>query len=153
MSGKSKLNYSGRKFLTICQGGQVRSVGMKYALTYRFKLGTAIAVGTEGNRGDDIMSFYDWADHIILMDRSLASNLPKFFEYKKGNIESSSGPVIHVCDVGPDNFGNPFHPNLQAKIDREIPRLLIEFRNIKSEPSLFHDKDTTIKWYPDAEME
>lgn len=99
----NSLNYE-RKFLTVCQGGQVRSVGMKFALTYRFKVGQAIAVGVEANSPDFIKSLSEQVDLVIVMDRTLCKSMPEGVKYI-------------VCDVGPDNFGNPFHSDLQAKID------------------------------------
>lgn len=92
-----------KKYLTICQGGQVRSVGMKFALTYKYKFGEAIALGVEGNSQETIRDIARMCDEVILMDKTLKDGVPKGIDYL-------------ICDVGADTYGNPFHPELQQKI-------------------------------------
>ena len=92
-----------KRILTICQGGLVRSVGMKYALTYKYRFGEAIALGVEGNTAETILAIAKMCDQVILMDSTLKSSMPEGIEYL-------------LCDVGPDVFRNPFHEDLQQKI-------------------------------------
>lgn len=93
-----------KKFLAICAGGMVRSGGMKFAITYGQKLGECIALGVEANSQETIRNIARLVDHVILMDESLKDGIPAGIEY-------------YICDVGPDVYGTPFHPDLQTKIN------------------------------------
>lgn len=97
----------GRRFLTVCQGGLVRSTGMKFALTYKYKLGEAIAVGVEGNSQFLIKQLAGLVDLVIVMQKGLEKLLPEGVDYV-------------ICDVGPDVYGDPFHEKLQEKISNWV---------------------------------
>lgn len=90
---------SKKKFLTVCEGGNVRSVSMAYTLKYDFNQ-DAVAFSFAKNGDELLKALADWADYIILME-------PKFdsrFEAWK--------PKVRVVDVGADRWFNPLHPEL-----------------------------------------
>ena len=89
-----------KKFLCMCQGGNVRSVSLAFILKYQFKQ-DALACGWEGNTDETRKLLCDWADVVILMQAEFAQYVPE--EYKD---------KIRVVDVGPDNYGTPMHEGL-----------------------------------------
>lgn len=100
-----------RKILTICQGGNVRSVGLAYLLKYKYNL-DAIACSAEKNSTDTLLLLCEWADLICPMQPEFSSVVPKQFENK-----------IRVIDVGPDRFGSCFHPQLHAIIEQKLAEI------------------------------
>ncbi len=98
------------KVVTMCQGGHVRSVGLKYIL--RYKLGhDVIACGWEGNTEDTRRMLFAWADAIVIMQAAFISHVPQEFH------DHADGRRRLFCyDVGEDRFGNPFHPDLQSML-------------------------------------
>lgn len=89
------------KFVCMCQGGNVRSVGMAFALKYPHQQ-DAIACGWEGNTEETRNMLFEWADRIIIMQGEFARYIPDRFKEK-----------LRVVDVGPDRYGSAFHPDLQ----------------------------------------
>ena len=83
------------KWLTICQGGNVRSVSMAYVLKYGYGQ-DAIAVSDE-KTGDEAFSLLSaWADLIIAMQPHFGARVPVMHRSK-----------LRVVDVGDDRWGNP----------------------------------------------
>jgi predicted protein tyrosine phosphatase len=58
---------------------------------------------------------FDWADYIVIMEPSFEKYIP---EESKNRPDGSR--KLFCYDVGPDKYGNPFHPELQAKLLRMI---------------------------------
>lgn len=99
------------KVLCMCQGGNVRSVALKYLLHYGGMKLDALACGWESNTDNTRDMLFAWADYIIVMQPQFASRVPAAFHYQPG------GPRKLFCyDVGQDRFGNPFHPELQQML-------------------------------------
>ena len=90
-----------KKFLCICQGGNVRSVGMAFALKYSGHQ-DALAASWQTNTPETLKMLYDWANYIVLMQGEFHKYIPSVYATK-----------IRIVDVGPDKFGYAFHPDLQ----------------------------------------
>ncbi len=89
----------------MCQGGQVRSVGLKFLLRYKYGH-DVIACGYEANTPETLAMLFEWAEQIIILQPGFIEYVHKEYKWKT------------ICyDVGPDNYGNPFHPGLQAILD------------------------------------
>lgn len=91
------------KILTVCFGGNVRSVGMaRFLKTQRGH--DAIAMGWAYNSTETKAMLFAWADLIIVMTERMLVQVP---------------PPLHdktrVCDVGDDRYHNHMHPDLQAQ--------------------------------------
>lgn len=101
------------KIVTVCQGGNVRSVGLKFLLTYG-DLGIShdvIACGWESNTEETRDMLFSWADYIIILESKFEQYTPE----KHKNKEDGSRKLF-CYDVGPDNYGYAFHPDLQKKL-------------------------------------
>jgi hypothetical protein len=96
------------KFLTICQGGNVRSVGMGFMLKYSFGQ-DAIAASWDRNSEATLRMLGSWADRILLMENWLASPIPQLAWLDEPEFRGK----VEVANVGPDRFGYAFHPELQ----------------------------------------
>jgi predicted protein tyrosine phosphatase len=88
-----------KKFMTVCEGGNVRSVSMAFILKYEFHQ-DAVAFSHSRNKDGLLKLLADWADYIIVMEPKFADR----FEAWKGK--------VRVVDVGPDRWMNPLHKEL-----------------------------------------
>ena len=95
----------------MCQGGHVRSVGLKYLLRYGGYNCDVLACGWEGNTEATRRMLYGWADTIIVMQKQFADHVPAEF-----HTNADGSRKLFCYDVGEDRFGNPFHPELQATL-------------------------------------
>lgn len=97
------------KILTICEGGNVRSVGFARILKVYLNH-NAIALGGPAFRADynrepgTMLS--RWADQIIFMAEYIQKGIP---------IPEDCKHKVRVCEVGKDVYGDPFHPDLHDK--------------------------------------
>lgn len=92
----------------MCAGGNVRSVGMKYLLKYKYGH-EALACGQDANSTETIDMLCSWADYVIVMTDDYAKFVPEKYKDK-----------LLCYDVGEDRFGYAFHPELLQIIDRMI---------------------------------
>lgn len=90
-----------KRFLTICEGGAVRSVSLATVLRWDFQQ-DAIPLSAAKNGPEAVDLLCQWADYIILMQPTFETVVPKRFHLK-----------IRVLDVGPDVWGNPMDPKLR----------------------------------------
>ena len=93
------------KILTMCAGGNVRSVALKYLLKYRYKH-EALNCGQDANSPETIEMLCRWADHIIVLEPDYAKFVPETYKEK-----------AFCYNVGPDRFGSAFHQELLAILD------------------------------------
>lgn len=96
------------KILTMCAGGNVRSVALKYLLKYKYGH-EALACGQDANSAETINLLCNWADYVIVMTEEYAKFVPDKYKDK-----------LLCYDVGPDRFGYAFHPELLAISDKLI---------------------------------
>lgn len=96
------------KILCVCEGGNVRSVACAYLLKYMHGQ-DALAVSFAKNSVDTILMLVIWADKIVVMQREMEAIVPSIYQQK-----------VSVYDVGPDKWGNAFHPQLLEKIEAMI---------------------------------
>jgi predicted protein tyrosine phosphatase len=89
-----------KKFLCVCEGGNVRSVALAFVLK-EFHNRDAIACGWRFAENDTLEILCKWADAIVVMQPHFKDKLPEAYREK-----------ALVVDVGPDRFGSPFHPDL-----------------------------------------
>lgn len=101
------------KILTMCRGGHVRSVGLKYRLHYLVEEGhDVLACGWESNSQETREMLYDWADYIIVMSKEMAQYVSEKWHNKPDGTRK-----LFCYDVGEDRFMNPFHPELQKMLE------------------------------------
>ncbi len=98
------------KILTMCAGGCVRSVGLKYLLKYKYGH-DALACGQDANPPQTRDILCKWADYIIVMTENY---------YKEVSPEYYNKTLI--CEVGEDRFGYAFHPELLQIADNWITK-------------------------------
>lgn len=90
-----------KKFLCVCEGGNVRSVSLAFYLKHEHDQ-DALACGWRMNSPATRRMLYEWADYIVLLQEEFRSHVPDEFADK-----------IRVVDVGRDIWFNPFHPDLK----------------------------------------
>jgi len=90
------------KILTLCELGLNRSVTAKWMLQFRDH--QVLAAGTKNLSRDTLKMLYDWADRIILLDKSLEA---------KADVPPSK---LTVWDVGSDTYPHHFNPDLLARL-------------------------------------
>ena len=95
----------GPKVLTVCQGGNSRSVAAGFLLKYKY-LVDAMACSWERNAPETIWMLCDWADTIILMSAEFVERIPQEFADK-----------IKIAEVGHDRWCNGLHPELLKLVD------------------------------------
>jgi hypothetical protein len=96
------------KLLTMCQGGNSRSVSLAYLLKYVYGH-DALACGWEKNDVKTRNMLCKWADRIFIMQAEFERFIPKKYKEK-----------VTAYDVGPDIWCNPFHPDLLEKCNNYI---------------------------------
>ena len=104
-----------QRIVTMCQGGHVRSVALKYLLRYGGPNLDVLACGWESNTEQTRRMLFEWADTIIILQSKFEQHVPSEFH------DNSDGSRRLFCyDVGEDRFGNPFHPELQEGLKHMI---------------------------------
>jgi hypothetical protein len=93
------------KFLCICQYGHSRSVAMCRALHSRGHEAAALGWATAWTA---IPTLAAWADRVVVVEPQFSTYVPVEFQGK-----------VAVCDLGPDRWANPYHPEL-AKLCRKF---------------------------------
>lgn len=88
-----------KKFLTVCEGGNVRSVSLAFLLKNNGQ--DAVAASWRWNSPETLALLCEWADYVYVMQDEFKEKIPERFRDKVG-----------IADVGPDRFGNPLHPEL-----------------------------------------
>lgn len=89
-----------KKFLCVCDGGNVRSHALAFHLKWDRKQ-EAIAAGRLHLSVETMSMLCEWADVIVLMEPHMVSSIPTMQMHK-----------IVVMDVGPDRWGVYVHPEL-----------------------------------------
>jgi predicted protein tyrosine phosphatase len=100
------------KIVTICQGGNSRSVGCGYLLKYKYGCDT-LACGWEGNTPETLRMLCEWADFVIIMQEEFRKYVPEEFHGK-----------LQVVDVGPDIWCNSLHPDLLEVVDAKLQLMM-----------------------------
>ena len=102
------------KILTMCAGGNVRSVGLKYVLRYKYGH-EALACGQDANSPETIDMLCRWAHYIIIVEPDYEKFIPERYRFH------ADGTKKMFCyNVGPDRFGYAFHPELVQFFDKAI---------------------------------
>jgi predicted protein tyrosine phosphatase len=101
------------KVVTMCQGGQVRSVGMKFLLSYKYGH-DVIPCGWESNTLETREMLFKWADYIVIMQSNMEKYVPECYH------NDGDRRKLYCFDVGEDRFGSAFHPELQKMLDSMI---------------------------------
>jgi hypothetical protein len=96
------------KIVTMCQGGNVRSVGLGYVLKYHYGQ-DVLACSWEKNTDETRRMLYAWGDRIIVMEADFVKYVPPEFQSK-----------VVVYDVGPNRWGSSLHPELLDIVDKLI---------------------------------
>lgn len=93
------------KVVTMCQGGNSRSVACGFLLKYKYGM-DAIACSWQKNSPETLKMLFEWADAIIIMQEIFRQFVPVEFH-----------PKLYVIDVGEDIWANGLHPDLIQKCD------------------------------------
>lgn len=96
------------KVLTMCAGGNVRSVGLKYLLKYKYGH-ESLACGQDSNSVETIEMLSNWADYIIVVTVDYVKFIPEKYQGK-----------LLCYDIGVDRFGYAFHPELLGLFNKMI---------------------------------
>lgn len=96
------------KILTICAGGNVRSVGLRYLLHYKYGH-EVLACGQDANNSETIDILCNWADYVIVVAEEYLFVVPEKYKSK-----------LLCYNIGPDRFGYAFHPELLDISDKLI---------------------------------
>ena len=92
------------KFLCVCAGGNIRSRAFVHRLMYH--LGQdALSMSHDKQPDDTLRMLCGWADRIIVIQPGYAVRIPAEHRRK-----------VKVMDVGPDEFGSPWHFILQERM-------------------------------------
>ena len=90
------------KILTLCELGLNRSVTAKWMLQFRDH--QVLAAGTQNLSKATLQMLYDWADRVILLDKSLEA---------KADVPREK---LTVWDVGSDTYPHHFNAELLGKL-------------------------------------
>jgi len=95
-------------FLCICAGGNIRSRAVAHHLMYR--LGHEALSASHDKQGDvTLVMLCEWADRIVLAQPQYIERIPARYRTK-----------VKVLDIGPDEFGSPWHFILQEKVQKLV---------------------------------
>ena len=93
-----------KKFLCVCQDGNVRSVGLAFRI-HNLYGHEAVPVGWNRLTKLSLYRFCQWADYIVVLQAEYAKMIDPEFADK-----------VRVAEVGPDNYGRHSHRDLQEKL-------------------------------------
>lgn len=93
-----------RKFLCVCDGGNVRSAALAYVL-HDILGQEALAVGRQRVSASTLALLCRWADLIVIMQPHMQESIPVEFESK-----------LRCVDVGVDRYGIWIHPELLPQV-------------------------------------
>ncbi len=88
------------KILTMCAGANVRSVGLKYLLKYKYGH-EALACGQDANSAETIDMLCNWADYVIVVAEEYLKFVPEKYKDK-----------LLCYNIGADRFGYAFNPEM-----------------------------------------
>lgn len=94
------------KFLTVCAGGNIRSRAAAYRLMYHHDQ-DALSASADKQPEETFRMLCAWADRIVIMQPQFVARIPAAARIK-----------VVLCDVGEDNYGSPWHFELQEKVKR-----------------------------------
>jgi len=96
------------KIVTMCRGGNVRSVAAKMVLN-RYFGHEVIAIGYDNTNNETKKLVFDWADRIVIMSMEI-------WDLALASHDAEYGHKFNILDVGQDVWGDPFKVDLQLKI-------------------------------------
>jgi galactitol-specific phosphotransferase system IIB component len=96
------------KVLTVCHGGNVRSVALAYVLK-TLAGADALAASVKHNSPQTLNMLCDWADRIIVVQAHYADKIPQSHRNK-----------VRVYDVGRDRWFNSLHPQLLSMFQHHV---------------------------------
>lgn len=94
-----------KRFLCVCQDGNVRSVGLAFLL-HNKNGQEAIPVGWKRIGRSTVDYFCAWADYVVVLDREYAAKIPPLWRDK-----------VRIAHVGPDRFGHGRNKELRALLE------------------------------------
>lgn len=130
------------KFLCICNHGNCRSYALARILKYSGH--EAINIGIQFTTQNSLECFVNWADVTVI--------LTEVQEYKEKIYMEVYKELCYEMDIGPDRWGNPFHPELHKILVKEAEKMFIDFNqktkipeNMREAPVWSKPKQTIIK--------
>ncbi len=103
-----------QKIVTMCQGGNSRSVACAYLLKYHYGC-DALSSSWECNSPETLEMLFRWADRIVVMQEHFRSYVPQQYSAK-----------IIVIDVGEDVWFNGLHPELIKKCNDLLTKYRVQ---------------------------
>ena len=105
-----------RRIITVCSQGLCRSVALADVLKLHFEPVDVLPIGVNGNSRETLHMLYDWAHCVIAMHQPVLDIIERRV---KRWIGDNPFPIPHyLCDVGPDSYHNPKHPQLIDRVWR-----------------------------------
>jgi len=98
------------KVLCVCQNGNNRSVFMAYRLKRHGH--EALAAWWNKTSSSTLAMLCNWADKIIVMEQGFQSRIPTAYAAK-----------VLLADIGPDEWGPQWHPELKRRVYRAYDQL------------------------------
>ena len=93
-----------KRFLCVCEGGNVRSATLAYVLHDKHGQ-EAIPVGLRWASPATLETLCEWADYVMLLEGWMQERIPARW-----------GAKIRVFDVGPDIWGLSLNPQLHKMV-------------------------------------
>ena len=105
------------KILTLCAGGNARSVTLATIIKYRCRgKYDVLAASIEKNTDETLMMLFKWADKVLVADTDLWNELiQRFVDITRYNIKYPYTRLVDklvLADLGKDMWGMSMHPDL-----------------------------------------
>lgn len=94
------------KFLTICEGGMVRSVCC--AIVLRTHQHDTLPASWRFTSAETMAMLMEWADYIVVMSQEISEKMLE----KHPELMAKYAAKVRLLDVGEDVWGDPYHPEL-----------------------------------------
>lgn len=102
MSDPNFRNDDARRYLVVCDGGNVRSHAIAYVLKWEMHQ-EAIAVGRLYMTDDTMRLLSEWAEIIVIVQSHMIESIPV-----------SEHGKVRCAELGVDRWGYHFHPELMG---------------------------------------
>jgi hypothetical protein len=114
------------KILTVCEGGNVRSVTLGCLLKYYFRGNhEVIAASASKLKSPTLQMLVDWADTVLVVDLDIEEMLGRKIDHGHGKIK--------LAHLGPDIWGMSMHPDLTPRAHAVLVELGYDPRKDEAE--------------------
>lgn len=118
------------KILVLCDQGNNRSVTLAHHLKYWDH--DVIPAGLKTNSPETLAMLFDWADRIILTERTQGDEIEKLFpEWRTTENMVSALRKAQLWNIGPDVYPRPFNKELLPIVRRLMDEHKAEYKPAK----------------------